>query len=86
MPARIARGAAAWWEPARAAGLTAATIASLVVIGGRVSSAAVLLNGPTLKLRDAWQHSRTSHPSRHGDATEPARPTDTTATGESMDS
>ena len=85
MPTRIAMGAAAWWEPALAAALTAAAIAVLVVVGGRVYTAAVLHNGPTLKLRDAWQHSRTSHPARHRDATEPAGLADTTtAKGETM--
>jgi hypothetical protein len=36
--------------------VAAATIAALVVVGGRVYSSAVLHNGPTLKLRDAWRH------------------------------
>ena len=39
MPTRIAMGAAAWWEPAVAAALTAAAIAGLVVLGGRVYTA-----------------------------------------------
>lgn len=78
MPTRIAMGAAAWPEPALAAALTTATIVGLVVVGGRVYSAAVLHNGPMLKLRDAWQRSRAPHPARHGDSTEPAAPADTT--------
>ena len=77
MPTRIAMGAAAWWEPALAAALTTAAIAGLVVVGGRVYSDAVLRNGPKLTLRDAWQHSRTPDPARHGDATEPGGPADT---------
>ncbi|HEX4822103.1 MAG TPA: ABC transporter permease [Acidimicrobiales bacterium] len=54
MPTRMAMGAAAWWEPIVAAGLTTAAIGALVVVGGRVYASAVLHNGPTLKLRDAW--------------------------------
>ena len=60
MPTRIAMGAAAWWEPAVAAALTLAAITGLVVLGGRVYTAAVLHNGPTLKLRDVW-HTDTPH-------------------------
>ena len=60
MPTRIAMGAAAWWEPAVAAALTLAAIAGLVVLGGRVYTAAVLHNGPTLKFRDVW-HTDTPH-------------------------
>jgi ABC-2 type transport system permease protein len=48
-------GGAAWWEPILACALTIATIAGLVVLGGRIYSNAVLHNGPTLKLREAWQ-------------------------------
>jgi ABC-2 type transport system permease protein len=55
MPARIAMGAAAWWEPLVAAALTVAAIAGLVVLGGRIYTAAVLHSGSTLSLRDAWQ-------------------------------
>ena len=36
MPNRIAMGAATWWDPVLAALLTVATIAGLVVLGGRV--------------------------------------------------
>lgn len=61
MPTRIAMGAASWWEPVVAAALTLAAIAGLVVLGGRVYTAAVLHSGPTLKLRDVWQHTDTSH-------------------------
>jgi ABC-2 type transport system permease protein len=60
MPARIAMGAASWWEPAAAAALTVAAIAGLVVLGGRVYTAAVLHNGPTLKVRDVW-HTEVAH-------------------------
>ena len=77
MPTRIAMGAAAWWEPALAAVLTLAAIAGLVVLGGRIYTNAVLHNGPTLKLRDAWQHSRTPRPACH-DVTERAGLADTT--------
>ena len=55
MPNRIAMGAAAWWEPVLAAGLTVAAIAALVQLGGRVYTNAILHTGPTLKLRDAWR-------------------------------
>lgn len=55
MPNRIAMGAAAWWEPVLAAGLTVAAIAALVQVGGRVYTNAILHTGPTLKLRDAWR-------------------------------
>jgi hypothetical protein len=56
MPARIAMGAAPWWEPAAAAALTLAAIAGLVVLGGRVYTAAILHNGPTLKVREIWHN------------------------------
>ena len=59
MPTRIAMGAADWWDPLLAVVLTGAAIAGLVVFGGRVYAGAVLHNGPTLKLRDAWQHTTT---------------------------
>ena len=55
MPNRIAMGAAAWWEPAGAAVVTLATIAGLVVLGGRVYTRAILHTGPTLSLGDAWR-------------------------------
>ncbi len=58
MPARIAMGAATWWEPMLAAMLTLGAIAGLVVFGGRVYAAAVLHNGPTLKLREVWPQSQ----------------------------
>ena len=51
-PHRHGRGH--WWDPLLAAVLTIAAIAGLVVLGGRVYANAVLHNGPTLKLRDAW--------------------------------
>ena len=62
MPTRIAMGAATWWEPIVAAGLTAAAIGGLVVLGGRIYASAVLHNGPTLKLRDAWRQSEADSP------------------------
>ena len=55
MPARVALGVAAPWEPVLAAALTLATIAGLVVFAGRVYSGAILHTGPTLRLRDAWR-------------------------------
>jgi ABC-2 type transport system permease protein len=55
MPARIAMGAASWWEPPLAVLLTVATIVGLVYVGGRVYAGAILRRGPTLKLRDAWR-------------------------------
>ena len=58
MPARIAMGAATWWEPMLAAMLTLGAIAGLVVFGGRVYAAAVLHNGPMLKLREVWPQSQ----------------------------
>ena len=54
MPNRLAMGTAAWWEPLVAVVLTLAAIAWLVWVGGRVYSRAVLHNGPSLRLRDAW--------------------------------
>jgi len=61
MPTRIAMGAASWWDPWLALVLTVATIAGLVVFGGRVYAGAVLHNGPTLKLRDVWQPTASAH-------------------------
>ena len=61
MPGRIALGTAAWWEPLFAAALAVATIAVLVVVGGRVYTNAILHTGPTLRLRDAWR-SATAEP------------------------
>ncbi len=58
MPTRIAMGAASWWDPLFAVALTVAAIAGLVVFGGRVYAGAVLHSGPTLKLRDAWHHTK----------------------------
>jgi len=55
MPARVALGAAAWWEPVVAAGVALVAIAALVVFAGRVYSGAVLRIGATVKLRDAWR-------------------------------
>jgi ABC-2 type transport system permease protein len=82
MPTRIAMGAAAWAEPVLAAALTAATIAGLVVVGGRVYAAAVLHDGPTLTLRDTWQRARPSHPARHLDGSRPAGIADSSTVGD----
>lgn len=57
MPARIALGAHAWWEPFAAVALTVVAIAGLISFGGRVYTGAVLHSGPTLHLRDAWRRS-----------------------------
>jgi ABC-2 type transport system permease protein len=62
MPARIALGVAAWWEPLVAAALTLAAIGGLTVFAGRVYTASILHTGPTLKLRDAWRHATTPRP------------------------
>jgi ABC-2 type transport system permease protein len=59
MPARIAMGAAAWWEPVTAAILTLATTAALVLLAGRLYTNAILHTGPRLSLKDAW-HTTTS--------------------------
>lgn len=58
MPNRIAMGAAAWWEPVAAAGLTVAAVVGLVRLGGRVYTGAVLHSGAALSLRDAWHGTR----------------------------
>ncbi len=55
MPNRIAMGAAESWDPAIAAVLTLATIAGLVVLGGRVYTHAILHTGATLTLGEAWR-------------------------------
>jgi hypothetical protein len=55
MPARIAMGAASWWEPLVALTITAGAIAGLVVLGGRVYAGAILHSGATLTVRDAWR-------------------------------
>ena len=63
MPNRIAMGAATWWDPAFAALLTIATIAGLVVVGGRVYTRAILHTGATLSLSEAWRGApEPSHP------------------------
>jgi ABC-2 type transport system permease protein len=58
MPARIALGATTWWEPALAVALALGAIAGLVLIAGRIYTAAILHSGATLKLRQAWRHGR----------------------------
>jgi ABC-2 type transport system permease protein len=55
MPGRIAMGAAAWWEPVLAAVLTLAAIIGLVLLAGRIYTAAILHGGPRLSLRAAWR-------------------------------
>jgi ABC-2 type transport system permease protein len=52
MPARLALGVAAWWEPLLAAVLTIAAIAALVMLAGRVYTRAILHAGARLRLRD----------------------------------
>ena len=71
MPARIALGAAAWWEPLAATAVTLAATAGLVVLAGRVYTGAILHSGPTLKLGDAWRGgqrgvSRSTRPGARG--------------------
>jgi ABC-2 type transport system permease protein len=55
MPNRIALGAATWWDPLVAVLLTAAAIAGLVALGGRVYTRAILHTGATLTLGEAWR-------------------------------
>jgi ABC-2 type transport system permease protein len=62
MPSRIAMGATAWWEPVGAVALMLITLAGLVELGGRVYAGAILHNGPTLKLRDAWHRAGAPEP------------------------
>jgi ABC-2 type transport system permease protein len=63
MPNRIAMGAATWWDPVIATLLTLATIAGLVVLGGRIYTRAILHTGATLSLGEAWRGAPVpSHP------------------------
>jgi len=62
MPNRMAMGAATWWDPLVAVPLTLATIAGLVVLGGRIYTRAILHTGATLSLGEAWRGA--SPPSR----------------------
>jgi len=55
MPARIALGAAAWWEPVVAVAITLGTVVVLLRLGGRLYENAILRSGPTLSLQDAWR-------------------------------
>jgi ABC-2 type transport system permease protein len=55
MPNRIAMGVATWWDPLVAVLVALATIAGLVVLGGRVYTRAILHTGATLSLGDAWR-------------------------------
>jgi len=62
MPNRIAMGVATWWDPVVAIIVILATIAGLVMLGGRVYTRAILHTGATLSLREAWRdESRRSH-------------------------
>jgi ABC-2 type transport system permease protein len=71
MPGRIAIGAAAWWEPIIAAALTVAAIAGLVLLAGRVYTAAILHSGPRLSLAAAWRGTTAPRP-RPAQANPPA--------------
>jgi hypothetical protein len=55
MPARIALGAAAWWEPVVAVVITLGTVVVLLRLAGRLYENAILRSGPTLSLQDAWR-------------------------------
>jgi len=55
MPNRIAMGTAAWWDPIVAVFITIATIAALVVLGGRVYTRAILHTGALLSIGEAWR-------------------------------
>ncbi len=55
MPNRIALGVATWWDPVVALAITVATIAGLVVIGGRLYTRAILHTGAMLTLGEAWR-------------------------------
>jgi ABC-2 type transport system permease protein len=55
MPNRIAMGVATWWDPLLAVAVTLATIAGLVVLGGRIYTRAILHTGATLSIGDAWR-------------------------------
>jgi ABC-2 type transport system permease protein len=83
-PNRIAMGAATWWDPIVAVVLTLATIAALVVLGGRVYSRAILHTGSTLSLGDAWRggplpsHARAGVASASSDLEEHPTPPPTT--------
>jgi ABC-2 type transport system permease protein len=54
MPFRVAMSAATWWDLVAAVVLTVATIAGLVMLGGRVYTRAILNTGASLSLRQAW--------------------------------
>jgi ABC-2 type transport system permease protein len=61
MPNRFAMGAVSWWEPVLAVAVTLISIAGLIVFSGRVYAGAILHTGPTIRLRDAWRRTTTSH-------------------------
>jgi ABC-2 type transport system permease protein len=71
MPTRIAMGQAAWWEPVVAGILTLASIAALVVLGGRIYQGAILRTGATLHVRDAWRDTASPAPDPSLSATGP---------------
>jgi len=62
MPARIAMGATAGWEPVLAVVLTLAAITGLVQLAGRLYANAILHSGPALSLKDAWRSTTTAGP------------------------
>lgn len=55
MPNRIAMGVATWWDPLVAVVVALATIAGLVVLGGRIYTRAILHTGARLSLGEAWR-------------------------------
>ena len=73
MPNRIAMGVATWWDPVGAAMLTVATIAGLVVLGGRIYTRAILHTGATLTLGEAWRGAPAASPSGPRAAPSPTR-------------
>jgi ABC-2 type transport system permease protein len=62
MPFRVAMSAATWWDLVAAVVLTVATIAGLVMLGGRVYTRAILNTGASLSLRQAWGGSTADAP------------------------
>ena len=69
MPNRVAMGATTWWDPVIAVVLTLATIAGLVVVGGRVYTRAILHTGAAMKLSDAWHGTPVATPAAMSEAT-----------------
>jgi hypothetical protein len=62
MPNRVAMGATTWWDPLVAVAVTLATIAGLVVVGGRIYTRAILHTGAAMKLSDAWRDTPVAAP------------------------